>query len=444
MDGTLVAPRYADMVDDRPDDGVFRVSRDVYIDEAVFDAEMRNIFESNWVFVCHESQAEKPGDYFSCWIGRQPIYVHRQKDGSLAGFINACSHRAAILTPFRQGNARVLTCRFHGWAYDAEGNCIKVKNEETGWPEGCDKSQFDLKRVPRLESYGGFVFGSLNPDVEPLEDFLAGAARWIDLFNIQAPEGIEVVAGSSTYVIDGNWKYQLENSVDGYHVSTVHRVFASTISNRQSKGEYTGMAKTEAGRIAGEVPSGAYYLGNGHMSIWAKHTTPEVRPIYERKEQIEAEATPAECEWIFNRGRNLCLWPNVMLMDNPSTQIRYLRPISPSRAEVTVYCIAPKGESKKARAARLRKFEDFYLTAGMATSDDMAALEGCQDGSWGRTAPWNEFTRGVGEELMGADEDAKALGFEPEISCPNWDHEVFYHGFYRNWLTQMTREGAAK
>ena len=92
-----------------------------------------------------------------------------------------------------------------------------------------------------------------------------------------------------------------------------------------------------------------------------------------------------EVDWILNRGRNLCLFPNLMLMDNPSTQIRLVKPVSAGLTEVSVYCIAPKGESRAARAARLRKFEDFYLTAGLATSDDAAALEAVQDGAF-RTA----------------------------------------------------------
>ena len=43
--------------------------------------------------------------------------------------------------------------------------------------------------------------------------------------------------------------------------------------------------------------------------------------------------------------RNLCLYPNVYLMDQFSTQIRHFRPIAPDKTEVTIYCIAPKGES---------------------------------------------------------------------------------------------------
>jgi len=40
--------------------------------------------------------------------------------------------------------------------------------------------------------------------------------------------------------------------------------------------------------------------------------------------------------------------------------------------EVTVRCNRAGRRSGDARAARLRKFEDFYLTTGMATSDDLA------------------------------------------------------------------------
>jgi len=445
MDGSPISQRFASMIDDRPDDGMFRVDRSIYTDEAVSRAEFENIFERGWVFLCHDSQVPGHGDYFATEIGRQPVFVIRQKDGSLGCFINACSHRGAILTPLKQGNAKVITCRFHGWSYGCDGHCIRIKEEATGFPdEGFDRSHFDLRPIARLDDYRGFVFGCLNADAPELAEHLGQATPWIDLLVDQALDGLEVVPGSSTYVIDGNWKMQAENSVDGYHVSTVHRVFASTISNRESKDEYTGMKKTESGRITGQVASRGYDLGNGHMAIWAQHTTPEVRPIYEAKERLEKKLRPAQVDWILNRGRNLYLFPNVMLMDNPSTQIRVMKPVSADRTEVTVYCIAPRGESEQARFARLRKFEDFYLTAGMATSDDISALEQTQAGAFGRASRWNEFTRGLAHMIQGADEDAKALGFDPVTTSPDWDHETLFHGMYRRWRDLMCDEGAPR
>ena len=434
------------LVDDRPGDGVFRVDRAVYTDAGVFEAEMERVFGGGWVYLCHESQIAKPGDYFSAELGREPVFVIRDKDGRLNCFLNACSHRGAVLTPFKQGHANTLTCRFHGWVYGSDGRCLKTKNEETGWPaETFDRSCFNLAPVAKLDSYRGFVFGSLSADVPPLPDFLGAAKAWIDLMADQSLDGLEVVPGYATYTIRGNWKLQAENSVDGYHVSTVHRVFASTIGARESRGGYEGTKKTEAGRIAGNVNSASYDLGNGHMAIWAQHTTPEVRPIWERREELASRLPPEKVEWILTKGRNLYLFPNVMLMDNPSTQIRVIKPIAADRAEVTVYCIAPRGESQAARSARLRKFEDFYLTTGMATSDDIAALEDCHDGAFGALARWNDFDRGIHATIRGADESAAALGFTPDACTRNWDHETLFHGFYRHWRKMMANgKGSAR
>lgn len=427
------------LIDDRVSEGVFRVDRSVYTDKKIFELEIERIFEKGWVFLCHESQVPDPNCYFSSDIGRHPVVVVRQKDKSISCFINVCSHRGALLTPKRKGKATALTCRFHGWSYSCDGRCIRIKNEKEGFGEdNFERSQYDLKSIAKLANYRGFIFGSLADDVDPIEDYLGPAAVWIDLMVEQSPEGLEVVPGSSTYIIRGNWKMQLENSVDGYHVSTVHRVFASTVRNREERESLHGLKQTEGGRLVGIVPSGAYDLGNGHMSIWAQHTTPERRPIFKKKKWLEENLPSAHVEWILKKGRNLALFPNVMLMDNPSTQIRYVKPISADRAEVTVYCIAPIGEGAEARSARLRKFEDFYLTAGMATSDDMAALEDTMAGSRASKAQWNDFNRGIKTMTHGSDEGAKAVGFEAVSSSESWENETLFFGFYRRWRDMMS------
>ena len=439
MDGSYSNKRYDGLVDDRVDEGVFRVDRSVYTSQRIFEDEIKHIFEKGWVYLCHESQIPDEGSYFAVDIGRHPVVVIRQKDNDINAFLNVCSHRGALLTPKKQGKARTLTCRFHGWAYSVDGRCVRIKNEKQGFgEENFDRSQYDLKPIAKIANYRGFIFGSLVNEVEPIKTHLGAASTWIDLMVEQSPNGLEVVPGSSTYVIRGNWKMQLENSVDGYHVSTVHRVFASTVRNREERDSLKGLKQTEGGRLVGTVPSGAYDLGNGHMSIWAEHTTPERRPIYKKKTWLESNLPAAKVEWILKKGRNLALFPNVMLMDNPSTQIRYVKPVSVNRAEVTVYCIAPVGEGTEARAARLRKFEDFYLTAGMATSDDMAALEDTMTGSRAMQARWNDFNRGLKTMTIGPDEGAKAVGFDPVSSSESWENETLFFGFYRRWRKMMS------
>ncbi|MFX7879339.1 benzoate 1,2-dioxygenase large subunit, partial [Acinetobacter baumannii] len=77
----------------------------------------------------------------------------------------------------------------------------------------------DLTRVARFQNYRGFLFGSLSEDVLPLEEYLGETRVIIDQIVDQAPNGLEVLRGNSSYLYDGNWKMQMENGCDGYHVS---------------------------------------------------------------------------------------------------------------------------------------------------------------------------------------------------------------------------------
>ena len=63
----------------------FKVNRAIYTDEAIFDLEMAHIFEKNWTYVAHESQIKAHGDYITAHIGRQPVFLIRLGDGSIAG-----------------------------------------------------------------------------------------------------------------------------------------------------------------------------------------------------------------------------------------------------------------------------------------------------------------------------------------------------------------------
>ena len=56
----------------------------------------------------------------------------------------------------------------------------------------------------------------------------------------------------------------------------------------------------------------------------------------------------------------------------------HFRPIAVDKTEVTIYCIAPKGESAEARARRIRQYEDFFNATGMATPDDLEEFRSCQ------------------------------------------------------------------
>lgn len=77
--------------------GLFRCDRTIFTDKELFELEMEHLFEGNWVYLAHESQIPDRNDYFTAWMGRQPVFVTRNKDNELGAFINACSHRGAML-----------------------------------------------------------------------------------------------------------------------------------------------------------------------------------------------------------------------------------------------------------------------------------------------------------------------------------------------------------
>jgi benzoate/toluate 1,2-dioxygenase alpha subunit len=437
----------ATLVEDREAEGVFRIDRGIYTRPDIFDAELDRIFGRVWVYLCHESQVPEFGDYYAADIGRQPVFAIRQRDGGIGAFINACAHRGAILTRRRRGNAKTIVCRFHGWCYDTSGACVRVRDKETGWGDGFDLSDHGLTPVPRVASYRGFVFGCLDPHVIDLEDHLGEARPFIDMLADQSPEGLEVVPGTQTYTVRGNWKLNAENGCDGYHVGVVHSVFAKAMAKREALGDAGGQRRTEAGRIKGIMPAGCYDFGNGHNMIWSDRELPEVAPLYESEGRLLRDFPKEKVDWMLRRGRNLFVFPNLHLMDQSSTQIRVTRPISPDRTEVRVYCIAPKGESRDARIARLRKFEDFFMVSGMATPDDLAALEDCQFGAAGTSARWSGLERGLDFAVRGADAPARGIDANPVSSGTRYDHETLYYGFFRRWqqlMTANTRVAAAE
>ena len=271
-----------------------------------------------------------------------------------------------------------------------------------------------------------------NADVLPLEDYLGEARVIIDQIVDQSPNGLEVLRGNSSYIYDGNWKMQMENGCDGYHVSTVHWNYAATMGRRKEDGTQAVDANSWSKSVAG-----VYGFEHGHILLWTNTMNPEVRPIYRHRDEVKARVGEAKAEFIVNQTRNLCLYPNVFLMDQFSTQIRVVRPISVDKTEVTIFCFAPKGESATERATRIRQYEDFFNVSGMGTADDLEEFRACQAGYAGRTALWNDLSRGAPLWVDGPDENANKMGLKPLISGARSEDEGLFVCQHEYWARVM-------
>jgi len=426
--------------------GDHRLHRSAFTDEALFELEMQHIFEGNWIYLAHESQIPNNNDYYTTYMGRQPVVIARNRQGELNAFINACSHRGAMLCRHKRGNKATYTCPFHGWTFNNSGKLLKVKDPEgAGYPDCFNKEgSHDLKKLARFENYRGFLFGSLNADVLPLKEFLGDAARIIDMIVDQSADGLEVLRGSSTYTFEGNWKLQAENGADGYHVSAVHWNYAATTSQRKQQNEREDKIRAMDAGNWGRQGGGFYAFEHGHMLLWSRWSNPEDRPNFSRRDEFAERCGEETADWMIQNSRNLCLYPNVYLMDQFGSQIRLLRPLSVNKTEVTIYCIAPKGESDEARARRIRQYEDFFNVSGMATPDDLEEFRACQQGYNGSALAWNDMCRGAKHWIAGPDEAAQRIGLNPVMSGVHTEDEGLYTVQHRYWLDVMKKAMAAQ
>ncbi|HTC26329.1 Rieske 2Fe-2S domain-containing protein [Dyella sp.] len=426
-----------------PQTGTYRCRRDVFTHPELFELEMKQIFEANWIFLAHESQIPEPNDYFTTSIGRQPVVITRDKNGELHALINACAHRGAMLCRRRHGNKGSFTCQFHGWTFGNDGKLLKVKDGKTGhYPDSFNvNGSHNLRRVARFENYRGFLFGSLNPDVLPLADHLGSARVILDQIVDVSPQGLEVLRGSSSYVYDGNWKLQIENGADGYHVSSVHWNYVATVQ-RPKEHARDSHAIVDV-KTWSKNEGGVYAFEHGHMLLWTRLLNPEARPVYAHRDELAARLGQDRMDPIVNQTRNLCLYPNLYLMDQLSSQIRVVRPVSVDRTEVTVYCFGPKGESAQERTLRIRQYEDFFNVSGMGTPDDLEEFRACQIGYMGISAEWNDLSRGATEWIAGPDENARAMGLSPLLSGTRTEDEGLFVRQHAYWAQCMQRAFAS-
>ncbi|MCM2331951.1 MAG: Rieske 2Fe-2S domain-containing protein, partial [Pseudomonas sagittaria] len=156
-----VGPDYLNsLLEEDQEKGLYRCKREMFTDAELFELEMKHIFEGNWIYLAHESQIPEKNDYYTVTMGRQPVFIARNRAGELNAFINSCSHRGATLCRFKHGNKATYTCPFHGWTFDTNGKLLKVKDpSEAGYPDSfnCNGSH-DLTKIARFESYRGFLF----------------------------------------------------------------------------------------------------------------------------------------------------------------------------------------------------------------------------------------------------------------------------------------------
>src|SRR5262249_16750455 len=417
-----------------------RVHRDVYTDPAIFELEMERIFGRAWLYVGHVSQVPAPGDYVTTELGRQPVIMVRHRDGKVHVIINRCTHRGAKVVNERKGNAARLTCCYHGWSFDTDGRLAAVPV-----PEGCaadfDKAAFGLAHAPRVGEYRGFVFASLAAKGASFEDHMGRMKRTIDALVARAPDGaLALDAGMHRYAYAGNWKLQVENVLDSYHVPFGH---ASTVNKQgvqfaRREGDRKGATVVETEKketAASWKDRKSFIAGNGHG--WTSNTALDEgnrsSPAFDEYKRALAEKVSAErAAEILRPGlQNSLIYPNMSIM-GLNIHVRVIKPIAVDRTEVTIYPIRLLGAPAAMNFGNIRLLNVTHSAASFVQTDDLESFTRAQKGLQSRLTDWVDISRGLGEE-----EPDRELNATRGLAT----HEMVMRAQYKAWLGYM-REAA--
>lgn len=88
-----------------------------------------------------------------------------------------------------------------------------------------DKSKLSAIRVPRIENYNGFIFGSWDETIPPLEEYLGNAKYYLDGYIDRYEGGMEAIAVHK-WVLPANWKFNVEQPTSDMQHSEISHVSA--------------------------------------------------------------------------------------------------------------------------------------------------------------------------------------------------------------------------
>ena len=187
-----------------------------YTDSEFQKLEIKHLWHKSWVYACHSDQLPEKGSYFVWDKLKVPIVIVNSGDDKIKAYYNTCRHRGAPVVNDKSGKARLLVCTYHGWSYDLDGNLINLRDPRDF--VDLDKSCQSLIEVS-CDRLGNWIFINLDPDAEPLKDYLGILGEHMEQFQ---PDKLRHVH-SKSYPVNSNVKVLLDAFLEVYHVPSIHK-----------------------------------------------------------------------------------------------------------------------------------------------------------------------------------------------------------------------------
>ena len=416
------------------------VHHSVYVDPAIFEIELTRIFERSWIYVGHESQVARPGDYYATRIGHHPVVMVRGNDQKIRVFFNRCLHKGAQLVGEGCGTAgKALRCGYHGWIYDLHGALRSVPAR--GGYEGCavraGAEEFALRSIACVEQHRGFIFARIAAEGPRFTDWLGPLAGSLDNFVDRAPEGeVEVAGGVLRYEHACNWKFFVENTLDALHPMVVHQ------SAARSAREVAVAPGADQNALAFELQALAPFAGSytfyddmggrvmphGHADLGGAasiHSNYKEDPDY-LSAMIAAYGERRAREILALSRNNSLAYPSLMFKA-PMQLMRVVRPLAVDRTLIETWHFRLKGAPASILSRTLAYSTLVNSSAGMVGPDDHQIYRQLQSGLATSQVEWVEMSRYSGAGEASADGSIGVKGTS----------DAMFRGQFAAWQTLM-------
>lgn len=416
-----------------------RVHRDAYISEEIFQLEMERIFARSWLYVGHDSQIPKEGDYITLTLAGSPVIMLRHTDGSVRVVINRCAHKGARLLAEPSGNTgRALRCPYHAWTYRTDGSLLavslKADYEQTNFKDS--EAAAGLSIPGGVHNYRGFVFARFSSQGPAFHDYFGDVLEALDNMADRSPLGeLRIGAGSIRSVIRCNWKMYLENINDTVHPISTHESAASTA--RKVGEEFADVDPTAIEQL---LPFGAGYdfyskMGartcpHGHSVLGTKfsiHTEYSDIPGYQQLLE-EAYGVERAREIVSFSPQNVIFYPSMAAKGSPQI-IRVIRPLSVGLTQIEVWAFQPKGAPDVMLTRGLTYGRLVFSPMSVVAHDDVHLFESQQRALAAQGNPWVNLQRQYSPGYESSSDD---------LSFDDGNNELVMRNQYKAWMAALT------
>jgi phenylpropionate dioxygenase-like ring-hydroxylating dioxygenase large terminal subunit len=202
-----------------PDPGLpyTMVPKERYTDPDYMQAEWARMWTKTWTLAGRVDDIPETGDFFTYDLGKESFIITRDQAGAVRAYYNVCIHRGNRLKPERGlGHSESFQCIYHHWEWSLDGSVKRIPDPET-YPQGLDYECLTLPEA-KADIWGGFVFINMDPDCEPLHDYLGVIPEHLGPYHFENM----VMISDQTVEWDCNWKTTMDAFNEAYHVQGIH------------------------------------------------------------------------------------------------------------------------------------------------------------------------------------------------------------------------------